>query len=360
MTSGKPVLAFDGVSHAYDRAEAVDNVSFGVEAGEVLCLVGPSGCGKTTLLRLAAGLETLQQGHVHIAGELAACGGGGANVAPELRGVGMVFQDFALFPHLSIAANVAFGLHAMAPSARRARAIETLAQFHVADLADAYPHMLSGGQQQRVALARALAPKPRVMLLDEPFSGLDSRLKDHIRDETLHILKDSGAATLLVTHDPEEAMFMADRIALMRDGRIEQVGRPVNLYFHPVSAFAAAFFSDVNRLTGTVAGGRVTTPFGALDAGHLPEGAPVEILIRPEALHLAWAPDIKPDKPNARVTAARLLGRSTLLHLNMNGSGGQRLHLHSRVPKHVAFAEGDEVEVSLDISQAFVFPASAH
>jgi iron(III) transport system ATP-binding protein len=355
----KPALSFEHVSHAYDRVRAVKDVSFTIGAGEVLCLVGPSGCGKSTLLRLAAGLETLQQGHVHIAGELAACGGGGANVPPELRGVGMVFQDFALFPHLSVAANVAFGLHALAPAARRARAVETLAKFHVADLADAYPHMLSGGQQQRVALARALAPKPRVMLLDEPFSGLDSRLKDHIRDETLHVLKESGAATLLVTHDPEEAMFMADRIALMRDGHVEQVGRPVELYFHPVSAFAASFFSDVNRLTGTVARGRVTTPFGTLDAGRFPDGTAVEILIRPEALHLAWAPDAQPGKAKAQVTAARLLGRSTLLHLSMDGEGDSMLHLHSRVPKHVAFAEGDAVEVSLDISQAFVFPTSA-
>jgi iron(III) transport system ATP-binding protein len=164
---------------------------------------------------------------------------------------------------------------------------------------------------------------------------------------------------LLVTHDPEEAMFMADRIALMRGGRIEQIGRPVELYFHPVSAFAASFFSDVNRLTGTVANGRVATPFGALDAGQLPNGAAVEILIRPEALHLAWAPDTRPNQPNARVTAARLLGRSTLLHLNMDGGQGRALHLHSRVPKHVAFAEGDTVEVSLDVSQAFVFPALA-
>jgi iron(III) transport system ATP-binding protein len=357
--TAKPALSFEHVSHAYERVEAVEDVSFAVGPGEVLCLVGPSGCGKSTLLRLAAGLETLQEGHLHIAGELAACGGGGANVPPELRGIGMAFQDFALFPHLSVAANVTFGLHALAPSARRARALETLAKFHVDDLADAYPHMLSGGQQQRVALARALAPKPRVMLLDEPFSGLDSRLKDHIRDETLHVLKESGAATLLVTHDPEEAMFMADRIALMRGGRIEQIGRPVELYFHPVSAFAASFFSDVNRLTGTVANGRVATPFGALDAGQLPNGAAVEILIRPEALHLAWAPDTRPNQPNARVTAARLLGRSTLLHLNMDGGQGRALHLHSRVPKHVAFAEGDTVEVSLDVSQAFVFPALA-
>jgi iron(III) transport system ATP-binding protein len=216
--------------------------------------------------------------------------------------------------------------------------------------------MLSGGEQQRVALARALAPKPRLMLLDEPFSGLDSRLRDRIRDETLHVLKASGAATLLVTHDPEEAMFMADRIALMRAGRIEQVGRPVAIYFHPVNAFAAAFFSDVNHLSGRVSEGKVRTPFGCLDASGLADDAPVDILIRPEALHLAWAPEDGHDRRNARITAARLLGRSTLLHLNMEGIDGEALHLHSRVPKHVAFAEGEEVAVTLDVSQAFVFP----
>jgi iron(III) transport system ATP-binding protein len=277
-------------------------------------------------------------------------------VPPELRRIGMVFQDFALFPHLSVAANVAFGLHALPPSQRRVQALESLAKFHIDDLADAYPHMLSGGQQQRVALARALAPKPRVMLMDEPFSGLDSRLKDHIRDETLQVLKASNAAVLLVTHDPEEAMFMADRIALMREGRLEQSGPPAELYFQPASAFAATFFSEVNRLHGTVTDGTIVTPLGPLDAGTLPEGANTEILIRPEALLLDAAPD---GKTNARVLDVRLLGRSTLLRLSLDSGAGQGLELHSRVPKPVAFAAGDSVEVSLDVSQAFVFPASA-
>jgi iron(III) transport system ATP-binding protein len=356
-TEAAPALEFAGVSHRYGGVTALSDIDLSVAPGEVLCLVGPSGCGKTTLLRIAAGLEIVQAGRVSIDGRVVA--EGASNVPPEQRGVGMAFQDFALFPHLSVADNVAFGLHGLAQPARRARAVEALAQFGIEALAEQYPHMLSGGEQQRVALARALAPKPHLMLLDEPFSGLDSRLRDRIRDETLHVLKASGAATLLVTHDPEEAMFMADRIALMRAGRIEQIGRPVAIYFHPVNAFAAAFFSDVNRLSGRVSEGRVRTPFGCLDAGGLADGAAVDILIRPEALHLAWAPDGGHDRRNARITAARLLGRSTLLHLDMAGIDGKALHLHSRVPKHVAFAEGEEVAVTLDVSQAFVFPRNS-
>ena len=350
-------LTLEAVSHGFGAVRALDDVSLAVRAGEVLCLVGPSGCGKTTLLRLAAGLEAIQEGRVHIGAHMVACAD--LDVAPERRGVGMVFQDYALFPHLTVTENVAFGLHRLALAERRTRTRESLVQFGIAELADAYPHTLSGGEQQRVALARALAPKPHLVLLDEPFSGLDSRLRDRVRDETLHALKASGAATLMVTHDPEEAMFMADRIALMRAGRIEQIGRPVALYFQPATAFAAAFFSDMNRLEGVVRDGRVSTPFGALET-RLAEGTPVEVLIRPEALHLAWAPDEEQTEKHyrtvARVLAARLLGRSTLIHLDLSQhSGAAHLHLHSRVPKHVAFGEGDEVAVTLDVSQAFVF-----
>ena len=348
-----PVLELDGVGHSFGALRAVDDLVLSIAPGEVMCLVGPSGCGKTTLLRIAAGLERLQCGRVAMDGHVVACRG--TDVPPENRGVGMVFQDYALFPHLTVRENVVFGLHGMTADERRERVQETLSLFGMAHLADSFPHTLSGGQQQRVALARALAPKPRLLLLDEPFSDLDSRLRDKIRDETLHILKKSGSATLMVTHDPEEAMFMSDRIAVMCDGRIAQVARPVDIYFHPTDAFVASFFSDVNRLEGVVAEGRVATPFGDLHADSLPSDTEVEILIRPEALHLAWAGEGSNEPNVAQVTAARLLGRTTLIHLEMPGLDGRPLHLHSRVREHVAFAEGDAVSVGLDISQAFVF-----
>ena len=239
-------LTLEHVTHAYRDVVAVEDLGLSVEPEELVCLLGPSGCGKTTALRITAGLEPLQRGRILMDGETVA--GDGIDVPPEDRNVGLVFQDYALFPHLSVSGNVAFGLTRSRAAERRARTREALQQVGMADYSDAYPHRLSGGEQQRVALARALAPDPKIMLLDEPFSGLDLQLRKQVRDETLHVLKKSGAATLMVTHDPEEAMFMADRVALMRAGRLIQVGRPSELYFAPQDAFVAGFFGDVNRL----------------------------------------------------------------------------------------------------------------
>ncbi len=350
MTSG---LVLDDIRHTYGGPPVVDGVSLEVGAGEVVCLLGPSGCGKTTTLRIAAGLEHPQSGRVLLAGELMSAGS--TYVPPERRHVGLLFQDFALFPHLTVADNVAFGLVGVNAAAKGARVDEVLAQVGMAGYRDAYPHMLSGGQQQRVALARALAPKPRLMLLDEPFSGLDSRLRDQVRDDTLHVLKKSGVATLMVTHDPEEAMFMADRIALMREGRIVQLGRPVELYCHPVDAFVASFFGEVNRIPCVVSGGNVQTPFGSLRADGLAEGQAAELLIRPEALRLS---PCDPDASQAvQVLASRLLGRTSLIHLCVGDANGRHLHLHSRMPGRYLPAEGEILEVSLDLDQTFVFPA---
>ena len=351
-------LAFDAVSHHYGSLKALDDVSLAVAPGELVCLLGPSGCGKTTALRIAAGLETLQTGRVLIDGRTVADARG--TTPPEQRGVGLVFQDYALFPHLSVLDNVAFGLKGAGAERRRERALACLKQVGMAGSAEVYPHTLSGGQQQRVALARALAPRPKVMLLDEPFSGLDARLRNQIRDETLHILKENGAATLMVTHDPEEAMFMSDRVVLLRSGRIAQLGRPTDLYFAPRDAFVAGFFGEINRLNGIVATGAVTTPLGQVAANGLAEGAEVEVLIRPEALRLQpLGADAEAGAGTARVMTARMLGRSSLVHLSINGDGGPALHLHARVPGRFLPPEDELLAVHLDRSQAFVFPCQA-
>ncbi len=346
-------LRLEDIRHGFDGNTVVDGVSLAIGAGELVCLLGPSGCGKTTTLRIAAGLERPREGRVLLDG--AVVSGDGVHLPPERRHVGLLFQDFALFPHLSVADNVAFGLGGRGAAAKAKRVDEALAQVGMGEYRDVYPHTLSGGQQQRVALARALAPEPRLMLLDEPFSGLDSRLRDQVRDDTLHVLKNSGVATLMVTHDPEEAMFMADRIALMRDGRIEQLGRPVDLYCAPVSAFVASFFGEVNRLRGVVEAGGVRTPFGALPAAGFPQGAGVEVLIRPEALRLR--PSGESAAVTAQVLAARLLGRTSLIHLRLGDGATPPLHLHSRMPGRFLPAEGEIVEVDLDAAQAFVFAA---
>ncbi len=352
-------LTLQHIVHDFGEVRAVDDLSLDVHAGEVVCLVGPSGCGKTTALRIAAGLEPVQRGRVLIDGEVVADGATGGSAPPNERSVGLMFQDFALFPHLSVRDNVTFGLRHLAPKSRERRAMDMLTQVGMALRADAFPHTLSGGQQQRVALARALAPEPQVMLLDEPFSGLDANLRREVRDQTLHVLKDSGTAALLVTHDPEEAMFMADRIAVMREGRIEQMGTPEAIFFHPSTPFVASFFGEVNRVEGTVYGGRVETPFGEVQAAGLEDGTAVEVLIRPEGLTVRLA-DGAPAGHGGRVITVRQLGRSSLVHLCVDGrTGGAHLHVHSRMPGRMRLATDDRVEIAVDPDHAFVFPRPA-
>ena len=350
-----PSLSLDHVSHHYGAKQALNDVSLSVAPGEIVCLVGPSGCGKSTLLRLAAGLETIQQGTVAIAGQTIAQPG--ASLPPERRGIGLVFQDYALFPHLNVLDNVRFGLNRLPAVERDERAMAALEQVGMEGFVRSFPHALSGGQQQRVALARAMAPRPAVLLLDEPFSGLDTRLRETVRDETLHVLKRSGAATMIVTHDPEEAMFLADRIALLRDGKLVQVGSPTALYTTPADAFAASFFGEVNQLSGRVHQARVDTPVGCLTVPHLDEGTAVDVLIRPEALRLTMAADGDvTGVPNlARVEASRLLGRTSLIHLRVTDRDGVPHHLHARAPGHFLPEDGSHVSVTLEPRQAFVF-----
>ena len=341
-------LRLDAVRHAYDRDPVVDGVSLTVRAGEIVCLLGPSGCGKSTTLRIAAGLERLQEGSVWIGGREVA--GGGRDEPPERRSVGLVFQDYALFPHLDVLRNVAFGLRGAPVEARAERSHALLERLGVARHARAWPHMLSGGEQQRVALARALAPSPKIMLMDEPFSGLDIGLRDAVRDDTLAVLKEQGAATLLVTHDPEEAMRMADRIAVMRAGRIVQEGPPDEVYRRPASRFVAAFFGEMNRLEGVVrADGCVESAAGLVAAPRLRPGRRVEVLLRPEAVRLDGAAGGAP----AEVVAARSLGAYALVDVRLSGG----LALRCRIARSAMPAAGQRVAVRLDPAQVFVFPA---
>ncbi len=339
-----PRLALERLSHRFGERLAVDALDLDIAEGEVVCLLGPSGCGKTTTLRLAAGLERVQEGRIRIAGQVVA--GAGRALPPERRHVGLMFQDYALFPHLSVIENVAFGLSGRSDG-RLDRARAALAKVGLAGRADAFPHMLSGGEQQRVALARALAPGPQVMLMDEPFSGLDIRLRDQVRDDTLALLEAAGTAVLLVTHDPEEAMRMANRIALMRAGRIVQLGPPAALYDHPVDAGAARFFAEASAIPATVRGGRVDSPFGPLAAPTLADGAAAEILIRPHALRL-----VDRGGAEARVTRCRRLGPDSLIDLELGGG----LALSLRAPV-LALEPGEMVSLGLDPAQVFVFPA---
>lgn len=344
-------LVLDRVVLGFSGRTAVDEVSLTVGPGELVCLLGPSGCGKTSTLRLAAGLERPDRGRIFLNDRLVC--GDGTHLPPEARHVGFLFQDYALFPHLNVLGNVAFGLDDLPARDRRRQALEKLDQVGMLAYAEAWPHQLSGGQQQRVALARALAPNPGLMLLDEPFSGLDKRLRDLVRDETLHVLKSSRVSTLMVTHDPEEAMFMADRIAVMKDGRIVQCDTPVNLYSKPADPFVASFFGEVNSIEAQVRFGVIETCLGSFDARRFVDGAKVELLIRPEAVNVLPDPS-----GQAVVLASRLLGRTSLIHLKVENQGCQPVHLHARLASRFLPSEGSRVALELDASQIFLFPAS--
>ncbi|MBM3488168.1 MAG: ABC transporter ATP-binding protein [Alphaproteobacteria bacterium] len=346
-------LVAETVSHAYGATTVLDDVSLRIAPGELVCLLGPSGCGKTTMLRVLAGIERLQKGRVVINRRLVAAPR--VHVPPEARAVGLLFQDFALFPHLTVAENVAFGISHLAAAERADRVREVLDQLGILDLADHYPATLSGGQQQRAALARARAPRPRLFLMDEPFSNLDVRLRHQLRDTVLHVLKNTTASTLMVTHDPEEAMFMGDRIAVMDKGRIVQEGPPETLYRRPVNAFVAGLFSEVNRLVGRVASGHVRTAIGVLCTPTLAEGTPVEVLVRPEGIALGPTATASNRAAVGTVLAARMLGGASLIHLSIPDTEGM-VHVHARVAGVHRHAEREEVGITIDPDQAFVFP----
>ncbi|WP_034386511.1 ABC transporter ATP-binding protein [Deinococcus sp. YIM 77859] len=271
-----------GKRYAPGLPPVLEELNLQMEAGELVTLLGPSGCGKTTTLRLIAGLETPDTGRIRL---------GGRDVTspflpPERRGVGLVFQDYALFPHLTVLGNVCFGLHALPRAERVIRARETLALVGLTVFEHRYPHQLSGGQQQRVALARALAPRPPLLLLDEPFSNLDAGLRHATRQEVRAILRRSGTAALLVTHDQEEALAFSDRLVVMRGGRVEQVGPPHEVYAQPRTAFVANFLGRSNLLSGTAGGRHARTALGDLLLAE-PAHGPVLVSVRPE--HLAFA-----------------------------------------------------------------------
>jgi iron(III) transport system ATP-binding protein len=343
-------LGFEGVTQRFGEVTALKDVSLSIEPGKIVALLGQSGCGKTTLLRLAAGVERPSAGRVLLEGRDVSSAG--HFVEPEQRGVGLVFQDYALFPHLSVRENVRFGLSRRGESEASidATALRAIARVGLADLAESYPHMLSGGEQQRVALARAVAPRPGVLLMDEPFSNLDRRLRDVVRDETAALLQETGATSIIVTHDPEDAMRIADRIVLMRAGEIVQIGTGEALYRKPGSLFAARFFCDFTEVTGRVVRGAVETPFGRFAAKGIAEGAEAVACIRPHAIRIVPKGFCLP----GRVVTRRFLGEVD--HLLIAVDGFERL-LSVRASLAGATAEGDDVGLDIPSDEVLVFPA---
>ena len=343
------------IRNLYKRFEpgpwVIEGFDLAVQAGALMYVLGPSGCGKTTLLRLVAGFESPDAGEIVKDGE--AISRPGRVVPPEQRRIGMVFQDYALFPHLTVGENVAFGLPRSGRSARGERVGQILDLVGLAELADRYPHELSGGQQQRVALARALARQPHLVLLDEPFSNLDVSLRQRIREEMRTVLRRAGATALLVTHDQEEAINLADRIAVMNEGRLQQVGTPEEILHRPCNRFVASFLGPSDFIPGTVNGSVVETELGALALPPdllAPSGTQVEVQLRPD--HFQACED--GEGTEAHVVGREFQGVSTVYKLAL--PSGTRVQ--ATLPGHMELSPGDRVRVRFLPPQLVCFPLS--
>jgi iron(III) transport system ATP-binding protein len=337
------------LSKAYAGVPAVDRLTLALGAGRIGCLLGPSGSGKTTVLRCIAGFERPDGGQVLAGGEVLS--GPGTWVPPERRRIGMVFQDYALFPHLDALANVAFGLRDADPSARRRRALELLSLVGLEAQAARMPHELSGGQQQRVALARALAPRPRLVLLDEPFSNLDAEVRMELAQQVRAALVAERSTALLVTHDQREAFAICDEIGVMRAGRLEQWDAPWNLYHSPATRFVADFVGEGTFIEGTVVGpGRVQTELGVIE-GQLtverPAGARVDLLLRPDDV-------IHDDASPLRAEVVERVFRGAEFRYKLRlPSGATAL---SFVPSHHDHALGERIGIRLETEHLVGFP----
>ena len=344
------LLELRHIECAYGDTQVLSGLSLEVEAGSLICLLGPSGCGKTTALRAIAGFEPLQAGSIVLNGNTVSRPG--YTLAPERRRVGMVFQDYALFPHLSVSANVAFGLRSAPGGGKVAarQAAEALEMVGLDGLGKRYPHELSGGQQQRVALARALAPRPALILLDEPFSNLDVDLRERLSLEVREILKAQGTTAILVTHDQHEAFALADQIGLLNQGRLEQWGSAYQLYHQPATRFVADFIGQGVFLPGTMGDeGRVNTVIGRF-LGHCREckaGTPVNFLLRPDDVVADPQGGIK-----AIVEKRAFRGADILYTLRL--PGGEKVL--SLFPSHCDHAEGEQVTVRIDAEHVVTFP----
>jgi len=329
----RTVLSMEGVSKDYGRELAVEDLSLSVKDGELLTLLGPSGCGKTTTLRMIAGLEEPSSGTITIAGETVTADGDGPFRKPEERDVGIVFQDYALFPHLSVHENIAFGLEEMDDVDADERVAELLELVDLEAHEEKMPSQLSGGQQQRVALARSLAPEPDVLLLDEPFSNLDVRLRVEMREEVRRILKRAGVTAISVTHDQEEALSISDRVAIMNNGNVAQIGDPAEVFENPESRFVASFLGQASFLSGRVTEDTLETGLGSFGLELLNgpieayDGAMIDVLVRPDDLQAV--PTTEP-KANGYVVHRQYNGPSFIYRVELHS--GDVVHcMHNHV-----------------------------
>ena len=335
------LLEVDRVSHAYGKQAVVRDLSFSLAQGEIACLLGSSGCGKTTMLRLIAGFEAPFAGSIRLNGVTIA--NERIQVPAETRRIGMVFQDYALFPHLSIAANIGFGLREKSALARRQRVDEMLELIGLANRGDRYPHELSGGQQQRVALARALAPQPKVLLFDEPLSALDLKLRQAMQIELKRLQVETGITFVFVTHDQEEALTMSDRVGVMSNGKLQQVGTPKEIYTRPKNRFVASFIGETNFVSATADGGKVRLASGDLVEFETPFKGDVTLTVRPEQLRLV--PASEAGAIAATISNLVYFGTDTYVHLELADRTELVARVQSPATGDAGFEKGSKIGV---------------
>ena len=345
------ILDVRNLTHYFDNIKALDDISFKIEDNSIISILGPSGCGKTTLIRLISGLEEIQEGKIYLHDNLVSHKK--INLPPEERSISYVFQDFALFPHMTVLENISFA--ASSQKNKRQLIEQVIALAKIENFLTKYPHQLSGGEQQRVALARSIAVQPKLLLLDEPFSDLNTSLKKEIIDDTLHLIKSLESSAIIVTHNAEEAMFLSDQIIVINNGSIVQVGTPYDIFYNPKNSYVASLFGEINLYSTKVFDGYCSTPIGTIKALDFANGDNVDIVIRPEALILNKEKSPLISEVNGIVVDSKFIGNYAIVHMTVSDSIGEKFHMHSKVSGDFLPEAASSVSIELDTRHIFIF-----
>ena len=341
------------LNHSISNQKILSDINLDLDKDKIACILGPSGCGKTTLLKLIAGLEKTQSGEIFLNGDIVSSNK--HHLKTEKRKIGFLFQDYALFPHMTVKENLNFALQKKKDLSNDIE--EIIEIIKLPNSLHKYPHELSGGEQQRVALARSIISQPDLLLLDEPFSSLDLNLKEEIRDDTLHLLQKSNISVLIVTHDPFEAMFISNKIYIMKKGGIiVQSGTPQDLYNNPADSYVAGFFGETNKFTGIVHNAQIQTPIGIIEAPKDLESKKVEVHIRPQGVKLTQE-STPVNGIKGTVMASRLMGEYSFVHLSVLNKNNDIIHVHSHMPASFYPDQSSAVGIEIDNNQTFIFPA---
>jgi iron(III) transport system ATP-binding protein len=345
-------LKINNLNHKIKNSEILKEVSIETEEDKITCILGPSGSGKTTLLKLIAGLENIQRGEIYIKDKLVSSAN--THIKTEDRDIGFLFQDFALFPHLTVQENLKFAINDNSDAIIEINEIMKLIK--LSNSLKKYPHELSGGEQQRVALARSIISKPKLLLLDEPFSNLDLSLREEIRDDTLHLLQKFNISVIIVTHDPFEAMFISNKIYILeQNGSIVQSGSPNDLYNNPASSYVAEFFGETNKFSGLVKNSKVQTAVGEILISSIFESRNVDIHIRPQAIKLSQE-KTPVNGIKGTVMASKLMGSYSFIHFSVLNNNNDIIHVHSHMPPNFNPKQSTAVGIEIDAEKIFVFP----